>query len=128
MMAAQPELTSDPGESLIADLSAIVGRASVLAAPDELLVYECDGLPQHKHPPRAVVFPESTEQVSEVLKLLAREHISFAPRGAGTGLSGGALAVDRGVVIELARMRKILNIDTENRLALVQTGLVNAHL
>ena len=125
-MAAKPELTSDPGESLIADLSAIVGRAGVLAEPDELLVYECDGLPQHKHPPRAVIFPESTEQISDVLKLLAHEHISFAPRGAGTGLSGGALAVHRGVVIELARMRKILNIDTENRLALVQTGLVNA--
>ena len=128
MMAAKPELTSDPGESLIADLSAIVGRAGVLAEPDELLVYECDGLPQHKHPPRAVIFPESTEQISDVLKLLAHEHISFAPRGAGTGLSGGALAVHRGVVIELARMRKILNIDTENRLAVVQTGLVNAHL
>ncbi len=128
MMAAKPELTSDPGESLIADLSAIVGRASVLAEPDELLVYECDGLPQHKHPPRAVVFPESTEQISDVLKLLAREHMSFAPRGAGTGLSGGALAVHRGVVIELARMRKILKLDTENRLAVVQTGLVNAHL
>ncbi|HEY3025198.1 MAG TPA: FAD-linked oxidase C-terminal domain-containing protein [Pyrinomonadaceae bacterium] len=128
MMAAKLELTSDLDDGIIADLSAIVGRTNVLAAPDELLVYECDGLPQHKHPPRAVVFPESTEQVSDVLKLLARKSISFAPRGAGTGLSGGALAVHRGVVIELARMRKILNIDTENRLAVVQTGLVNAHL
>ena len=128
MMAAMPELTSDLDGGIIADLSAIVGRTNVLTAPDELLVYECDGLPQHKHPPRAVIFPDSTEQVSEILKLLAREHISFAPRGAGTGLSGGALAVHRGVVIELARMRRILSIDTENNLAVVQTGLVNAHL
>lgn len=111
MMAAKPELQDKLADRIIADLSAIVGRTNVLAEPDELLVYECDGLPQHKHPPSAVVFPSSTEQVSEVLKLLAREHISFAPRGAGTGLSGGALAVDRGVVIELARMRNILNID-----------------
>ena len=100
----------------------------MLTEPEELLVYECDGLPQHKHPPRAVVFPNSTEEVSEVLKLLAREEVSFAPRGAGTGLSGGALAINRGVVIELARMRKILKIDPENRRAIVETGLVNAHL
>ena len=92
-------------DQLIKNLRAIVGRENVLSEPEELLVYECDGLPQHKHPPRAVVFPTSTEETSEVLKLLAREGVSFAPRGAGTGLSGGALAIDRGVVIELARMR-----------------------
>jgi glycolate oxidase subunit GlcD len=115
-------------DQLIKNLRAIVGRENVLSEPEELLVYECDGLPQHKHPPRAVVFPTSTEETSEVLQLLAREGVSFAPRGAGTGLSGGALAIDRGVVIELARMREILKIDPENRLAVVQTGLVNAHL
>lgn len=115
-------------DQLIKNLRAIVGRENVLSEPDELLVYECDGLPQHKHPPGAVVFPTSTEETSEVLQLLAQEKVSFAPRGAGTGLSGGALAIDRGVVIELARMRAILKIDPENRLAVVQTGLVNAHL
>jgi glycolate oxidase subunit GlcD len=115
-------------DALIKELRNIVGRENVLAEPAELLVYECDGLPQHKHPPCAVVFPTSTEETSEVLSLLSQEGVSFAPRGAGTGLSGGALAIDRGVVIELARMRAILKIDTENRLAVVQTGLVNAHL
>ena len=115
-------------DALVEELSEIVGRENVLSEPEELLVYECDGLPQHKHPPRAVVFPTSTEETSEVLSLLSDEGVSFAPRGAGTGLSGGALAIDRGVVIELARMRAILRIDTENRLAVVQTGLVNAHL
>ena len=115
-------------DQLIKNLRAIVGRENVLSEPEEVLVYECDGLPQHKHPPRAVVFPTSTEETSEVLSLLSQEGVSFAPRGAGTGLSGGALAIDRGVVIELARMRAILKIDTENRLAVVQTGLVNAHL
>jgi glycolate oxidase subunit GlcD len=115
-------------DQLIKSLRAIVGRESVLSEPEELLFYECDGLPQHKHPPRAVVFPTSTEETSEVLQLLAREGVSFAPRGAGTGLSGGALAIDRGVVIELARMREVLKIDPENRLAVVQPGLVNAHL
>jgi glycolate oxidase subunit GlcD len=115
-------------DSLIEDLRAIVGREGVLSEPDELLVYECDGLPQHKHPPRAVVFPTSTDDTAEVLKLLTRERVSFAPRGAGTGLSGGALAIDRGVVIELARMREVLKVDPQNRIAVVQTGLVNAQL
>lgn len=115
-------------DQLVKQLRAIVGRDNVLSEPEELLVYECDGLPQHKHPPRAVVFPTSTEETSEVLSLLSAEGVSFAPRGAGTGLSGGALAIDRGVVIELARMRKILSVDPENRLAVVQTGLVNAQL
>jgi glycolate oxidase subunit GlcD len=127
-MAARPEQNTDIHDALVEALREIVGSENVLAQPEELLVYECDGLPQHKHPPRAVVFPASTEETSKVLALLSREGISFAPRGAGTGLSGGALAVDRGVVIELARMRKILKIDPENQLAVVQTGLVNARL
>src|SRR6266478_731743 len=88
-----------PLDQLIDELRDIVGQDNVLSEPDELLVYECDGLPQHKHPPRAVVFPDSTEQTAEVLELLSDEGVSFAPRGAGTGLSGGALAIDRGVVI-----------------------------
>jgi glycolate oxidase subunit GlcD len=115
-------------DTLIENLRSIVGRDSVLTEPDELLVYECDGLPQHKRRPRAVVFPASTEEVASVLRLLAREGVPFSPRGAGTGLSGGALALDSGVVIELARMRRLLKLDRENRLAVVQTGMVNAQL
>src|SRR5256886_7907548 len=125
MAAAQHQITED---ALVEELREIVGEENVLSEPEELLVYECDGLPQHKHQPRAVVFPNSTEETSEVLEVLSDEGVSFAPRGAGTGLSGGALAINRGVVIELARMRKILRVDTENRLAVVQTGLVNAQL
>ncbi len=126
MVATTTEI--EKNDALLDELRHIVGDENVLSEPDELLVYECDGLPQHKHLPRAVVFPSSTEETSEILALLHDEGVSFAPRGAGTGLSGGALAIDRGVVIELARMRAILDIDTENRLARVQTGLVNAQL
>jgi glycolate oxidase subunit GlcD len=118
----------DSVDPLSEELRDIVGRDAVLTERDELLVYECDGLPQHKFAPRAVVFPRSTEEVSEVLRALARERVPFSPRGAGTGLSGGALAMNRGVVIELARMRRLLRIDTDNRLAVVQTGMVNAQL
>jgi glycolate oxidase subunit GlcD len=115
-------------DALVKELREIVGHENVLSDPDELLVYESDGLPQHKHPPRAVVFPASTDETSEVLEVLYDQRVSFAPRGAGTGLSGGALAINRGVVVELARMRKILHVDRENRTAVVQTGLVNAQL
>jgi glycolate oxidase subunit GlcD len=115
-------------DTLIENLRASVGREAVLTEADELLVYECDGLPQHKYLPRAVVFPDSTEEVAEILRVLARARVPFAPRGAGTGLSGGALAVNRGVVIELARMRRLLKLDVENRLATVETGMVNAQL
>ncbi len=115
-------------DNLIDNLSAIVGGENVLFRPDELLVYECDGLPQHKHRPRAVVFPSSTEETAAVMRQLAKARVPFTPRGAGTGLSGGALALNSGVVIELARMRKILRIDTEHRLAVVQPGVVNLHV
>ena len=115
-------------DNLTENLRAIVGRDAVLSEPGELIVYECDGLPQHKYPPRAVVFPSSTEQTAAVMRVLADARVAFTPRGAGTGLSGGALALDGGVVIELARMRKVLSIDEGNRTAVVQTGVVNAHV
>ena len=115
-------------DQLIENLRAVLGSENVINQPDELLVYECDGLPQHKHRPRAVVFPSTTEETSEVMRVLAKEGVPFTPRGAGTGLSGGALALNHGVVIEMARMRKILKIDEANRLAVVQPGVVNLHV
>src|SRR5512141_1070787 len=99
MVATTSEI--ETRDAVIDELRHIAGEENVLSEPDELLVYECDGLPQHKHLPRAVVFPSSTEETSEILALLHEEGVSFAPRGAGTGLSGGALAIERGVVIEL---------------------------
>ncbi|HEY0430894.1 MAG TPA: FAD-binding protein, partial [Pyrinomonadaceae bacterium] len=115
-------------DTLIEELRAVVGTSAVLSKPDELLVYECDGLPQHKYRPRAVVFPSSTEETAAVMRVLAGAGVPFTPRGAGTGLSGGALALNHGVVIELARMRKILKIDEANRTAVVQPGVVNSHV
>src|SRR3954454_17953074 len=98
---ATTEQQIETHDELAEELADIVGDENVLFEPDELLVYECDGLPQHKHLPRAVVFPNSTEETADVLALLHSEGVSFAPRGAGTGLSGVALAVNRGIVIEL---------------------------
>src|ERR1041384_6763345 len=113
MAATEPQI--EPPDAIIEELRDIVGEENVLSDEDELLVYETDGLPQHKHLPRAVVFPNSTEETSDVLAVLHDRRVSFAPRGAGTGLSGGALAVNRGVVVEMDRMRKILEMDRENR-------------
>ncbi len=115
-------------DNLIENLRAVVGHDGVLAEPDELLVYECDGLPQHKQRPRAVVFPRSTEETAVVVRLLADARVPFAPRGAGTGLSGGATVQNQGVVIEMARMRRLLELDADNQFAIVETGLVNAEL
>ena len=115
-------------DTLIENLRVVVGRHGVLAERDEMLVFECDGLPQHKFLPRAVVFPRSTEEVAEVVSQLARARVPFAPRGAGTGLSGGALALNQAVIIEMARMRRLLKMDPDNRLAIVETGMVNAQL
>jgi len=115
-------------DKLVENLRAMLRLGQVISEPEELLVYECDGLTHYRHRPRAVVFPGSTEEVAEVLKLLSRERVPLVPRGAGTGLSGGALAVGGGVCIELARMRRVLKVDLENRLAVVQAGVVNAHV
>jgi glycolate oxidase subunit GlcD len=118
----------NPVDRLVETLRALLKPEQVISEPEELLVYECDGLTHYRHRPRAVVFPGSTEEVAEVLKLLSRARVSLVPRGAGTGLSGGALAVDGGVCVELARMRRVLKVDVENRLAVVQAGVVNAHV
>ena len=115
-------------DKLVENLRAILRPEQIISEAEELLVYECDGLTHYRHRPRAVVFPASTEEAAEVLRLLSRERVPLVPRGAGTGLSGGALAVGGGVCIELARMRRVLKVDVENRLAVVQAGVVNAHV
>src|SRR2546429_3286161 len=110
------------------ELAAIVAPMPVLSAPEEMLVYECDGHTLDKAPPSAVVFPSTTEQVVAIVKLANQFGLPFVARGAGTGLSGGALALDGGIVIEMCRMNKILEIDYVNQRAVVQPGLVNLHL
>jgi len=114
--------------TVINELRAIVGPDWLLTEPDRLLVYEADGLTSHPLPPQAVVLPTSTEEVSRVMALLHREEIPVVPRGAGTGLSGGALAAAGGVVVGTARMNRILEVDPENRRALMQCGVINSTL
>ncbi|WP_019120910.1 FAD-linked oxidase C-terminal domain-containing protein [Brevibacillus massiliensis] len=115
-------------DALIRELAVIVGTGSVLYREEDLISYECDGYVIHKQPPRAVVFPATTEEVSQVVKLLHRRKIPFIPRGAGTGLSGGAAPLGGEVIISLVKMKKLLHVDWENRLAVVQPGFVNLKL
>ena len=115
-------------DTTIQKLRKILPADAIVTDREELLVYECDGLPQHKVPPRAVVFADSTEQVSNIVRTLHGDGVPFTARGAGTGLSGGALALGDGIVIELAKMRRLLRIDPDSRIAMVETGMVNSDL
>src|SRR6266508_32798 len=109
-------------------LKAIVGPGGVLSDPDELMVYESDGLTLFRALADFVVFPTSAEHVSAIVKLANRENLPFVARGAGTGLSGGCLPTEGGIVISLMRMNRVLEVDYDNQIAVVEPGLVNLHL
>ncbi len=123
-LAAPP----DGGQTLARELARIVGPANVLTRAAELLAYGADGLPTYRMPPRLVVFPTTRDQLIGVIRALARSGTPFVPRGAGTGLSGGALGDANTVVVALNRLSRILRIDPDNRIAVVEPGAVNAAL
>jgi glycolate oxidase subunit GlcD len=114
-------------EELANDLAGIVGERFVLRRPSELLVYNSDGLPGYRRQPRLAVFPGTREETIAVMRLLAARGERFVPRGAGTGLSGGALADDV-VLLGLHRLKRVISIDAENRRATVEPGVVNLAL
>jgi glycolate dehydrogenase FAD-linked subunit len=116
------------GPSAIAQqLIRMVGEEAVLWRVEDRLLYEYDGL-SSRRVPDAVVFPMTTEDVIEIVKLARKEHVPVIARGAGTGLSGGAVVTEGGIVVSFARMRKILEIDIPNQRARVQPGVVNFDL
>ena len=109
------------------DLRKIAGRDAVLDRPEDLMLYEYDA-GVRKSTPGAVVFPTNTQQVSEIMRLASANHIPVVGRGAGTGLSGGAISQAGGLVIAFSRMNRILDVDVENARAVVQPGVVNLQL
>jgi len=111
--------------SLADELRASLGSEHVIAEPEQLRVYECDGLTGHRAVPELVVLPGSTEDVQTVLRALHRARVPFVARGAGTGLSGGATPVAGGVVVSLARMNRILEIDLDSQRVVVEPGVTN---
>src|SRR5216684_560992 len=114
--------------ALARDLAAIVGDRHVREARAERMTYAMDGLPTHRRVPDIVVLPGSREELIAVVRLLAALGVPFVPRGAGTGLSGGALADEGSVLLVLTRLNRILRIDRDNGLAVVEPGVVNAKL
>ncbi len=111
--------------TLISELRAALPEDAVLTKPAELRTYECDGLTGWRAIPQAVVLPRSTQEVSAAVRVCADHAVPFVARGAGTGLSGGAMPIAEGIVIGLARMNRILDVDVPNRRARVQPGVPN---
>ncbi len=113
---------------LIRDLRRCLGAAGVLSDPADLQVYDCDGLTIEKRLPEAVVFPTTTQETAEVVRICNRHDVPIVARGAGTSLAGGCLPIGGGVVIMLTRMKRIVEINVRDRMALVEAGVLNLQL
>jgi glycolate oxidase len=113
---------------VLAELRDVVGDDGVVSRATELKVYECDGWTIAKSTPDVLVRPRTTVEVSAILKLLHRRNLSFVPRGAGTGVSGGCLPLAAPVMICTSRMNRIVAIDLANRRIEVESGVVNLHV
>ena len=110
---------------VVRSLEALIGTDKVMRRKEELLVYECDGLTSYRQRPAVVTLPKTTEEVAAVVKLCHEQDIPFVTRGAGTGLSGGALPIEDCVLIVTTRMQQILNVDYDNQRVVVQPGVIN---
>ena len=123
--AAAATVAKTDKPSLVSALRAFLPREAVLHHDDELRPYECDGLSAYRAVPLMVVLPETTDQVQRILRLCSERKIPVVARGAGTGLSGGALPLPDGILLSLAKFSRILEIDRVNRTARVQPGVRN---
>src|SRR5438477_3094961 len=106
-------------------VEAVLGAAGVISEPEQLRTYECDALTGHRAMPELVLLPETAGHVQELVALCHAHGVPFVARGAGTGLSGGALPVADGVVISLARLTRILEVDVEHGYVVVEPGVAN---
>jgi glycolate dehydrogenase FAD-linked subunit len=115
------------GASVVEELRRVVGRDSVIDAANDLRIFERDASIEGAMPD-AVVLPATTEQVAGVIRVAAANRIPVVPRGAGTGLSGGAVTIRGGIALQVTRMRRILEIDPASQTAMVEPGVVNQEL
>jgi glycolate oxidase len=115
-------------ERVAAELERISGSGAVLRDPLALMAYECDALPHLRSSPAAVVLPSTAAEVQAIVRLCQREAIPFVARGHGTGLSGGALPVEGGLVIALSRLNRVLAVDIDNRRVTVEPGVTNLEI
>jgi glycolate dehydrogenase FAD-linked subunit len=122
---AAPSPAAVVSDSVAGALAAVVGERNCISDPSELRTYECDGLTGFRVRPGLVVLPGSTDEVVAVVRIAREADMPIVPRGAGTGLSGGALPVPGGIVVGLSRMKRILETDLENGWMRVQPGVAN---
>jgi glycolate oxidase len=133
-LAAPPATRSTPmtaelrSAPFVEQLRAIVGTESVLDSRSELVVYECDAFTLEKGMPEVVVLPRNAQEIARIVKLCNEHGVPFMPRGAGTSLSGGTAPVGGGVILALARMNQIVEVNLRDRYAVVEPGVVNAAL
>ncbi len=113
--------------AIAAELSAIVGEDYVFYKPEDLIVFEYDGATDRAMP-TVVALPDGTDEVAACVRVAAKHGVPIVARGAGTGLSGGAIAEHGGIVMPLTRMTRILDVDVENRVAIVEPGVINLQL
>ena len=114
--------------TLIKHLAKIVPPGCILHEPEDLHPYECDGLSAYRQLPMAVVMPETIDQIQRLTAFCRDQAIPLVPRGAGTGLSGGALPLENGILLSLAKFSRILQIDPANRTATVEPGVRNLEI
>ena len=125
MMPAADQAVLDRRDAIVAALRAIVPGEGVIDSAAEMLPYESDGLMAYRQPPMVVVLPDTTEQVSKVLKYCFEQGIKVVPRGSGTSLSGGALPLADGVLLGLGKFKRIREIDFDNRVVVTEPGVTN---
>jgi len=125
MMPASDQAVLARRADIVAALRAIVPGEGVTDSAAEMLPYESDGLMAYRQPPMVVVLPDTTEQVSRVLKYCFEQGIKVVPRGAGTSLSGGALPLADGVLLGLGKFKRIREIDFDNRVVVTEPGVTN---
>jgi glycolate oxidase len=114
--------------AVIRELEQIVGRERLVTHAHALATYESDGLMQYKKRPLAAVLPDSTDEVSRILRVCFEAGVPWVARGAGTGLSGGALPVEDGILIAMSRMRRVLEVDLDNQRVVVEPGVTNLEI
>lgn len=125
-MPARKVISDDPHIQHLASL--LSGRNAILYKKTDIAAYDCDGFTVQRHLPKAVVFPENAGEVASIVKYCSENNLPFLARGAGTGLSGGAIPLNGEVIISLTRMKRLLSVDLENRRAVVEPGFINLQL
>ncbi|MEA2311890.1 MAG: glycolate oxidase, partial [Solirubrobacteraceae bacterium] len=127
---AGPAPSARPGDisGLVAELRAVCGDQWVYTAEHQLRTYESDGLLQYHVTPAAAVLPATAEEVQAVVRACAKAGVAWVARGAGSGLSGGALPIEDGVLIVVSRMKRVLDVDLDNHRICVEPGVTNANV